>query len=91
MRACYKGCLWTQHGYSTHALRGCGHPQETPKGSKRGNISSRQERVHDASPLTEDSMAVAAEGCGGHISLGEGKPPVVFSCSCGWTLSRTSS
>lgn len=28
---------------------------------------------------------------GGNISLGGGRPPVDFSCSCEWTLSHTSS
>lgn len=61
------------------------------KDQREGTFPADKRELHDASLLTEDSVAVAAEGCGGHISVGGGKPPVVFSCSCGWTLSRTSS
>lgn len=61
------------------------------KDRREGTFPADNRELHDASPLTEESMAVAAEGWGGHISLSGGRPPVVFSFSCGWTLSHTSS
>lgn len=65
---CCKGCLWTLHTWSQRMWSPF---RRLLKDQWVGTFLADMRELHDASPLTEDSMAVdAAEGWRGHTFFG---------------------